>query len=289
MLHYCILIPNLNLIGHKPLVSGGYLYLLIFASVCIAAAGNIINDYFDLNIDRINKPHKIIIDKVFSRRTTIILHLLLSFCGVVSSFYVAHYLNIFWLGILNSITVILLFIYSASLKKNFLVGNILVSALTSWVLLVLLLPEYSLVNGLTASEIEVEDKILRLGILYAAFSFMISLIREIIKDAEDIDGDRKNNCKTVPIVLGINATKVFVGILLIILIGLLIIAQIYVLRYGWWHSILYGILFLIIPLTLVFKKLLNASNNKNFGTLSSYIKLIMLAGILSMIFFRLYI
>lgn len=288
LFHYCILQSNLATVQQQPKISGLYLLLISAASILIAAGGNIINDYFDLNIDKINKPHKLIVEKHISRRYAIFLHLLLSLAGIMCSVFVAHRLNILWLGMANTIAVLLLFIYSASLKKKFLIGNILVSTLTAWVIMVLALPEYEVLILDPQNKNEVFNKMFRLGILYASFSFVISVIREVIKDMEDVDGDRKYDCKTIPIVLGLNATKVFVAVWLIVLIALLIIAQIYVIRFGWWLSIIYAICGLIIPLCIVLKKTFAAQSAANFHKLSSNIKWIMLAGILSMIFFKLY-
>jgi 4-hydroxybenzoate polyprenyltransferase len=129
---------------------------------------------------------------------------------------------------------------------------------------------------------------LRLGILYAGFSFIISLVREVVKDVEDFEGDVKYGCKTMPIVWGINASKIFAGIFIIILAIILLVIQIYVVRFGWWVSICYCIIFVITPLFIVFKKLLIAQSKDDFGKLSNYIKLVMLTGILSMIFIKWY-
>lgn len=288
LFHYCILQPNLASISLQPQVAGKYLWLIIIASVCIAGGGNIINDYFDINIDQINKPHKLVVDKYIPRRWVIFLHLLVSMAGVLCSFYVSMRLNLFWLGLANTFCVLILFGYSASLKKKFLIGNIVVSVLTAWVILILVLPEYARLATTSLQAVEVYYKMLRLGILYASFSFIISVIREVIKDMEDIDGDRKNGCKTMPIVWGLNATKVFVAVWLIVLIAVLIIAQLYVIRFDWWLSIAYSVLFVITPLIIVFKKLFTAQFSQEFHQLSSLIKWTILGGILSMMFFYLY-
>ncbi len=288
LFHYCILHPNLATLQQQPKVKGVYLVLIIIASILIAAGGNIINDYFDLNIDKINKPHKLVIEKYISRRYAIFLHLLTSLSGIMCSVYVAHKLNLFWLGIANTISVLLLFIYSASLKKKFLIGNIVVSALTAWVIMVLALPEYEVLLLDPQNKNDIYNKMFRLGLLYASFSFIISVVREVVKDMEDVDGDRKNGCKTMPILLGLNATKTFVFVWLIVLIALLVIAQIYVIRFKWWLSIIYAIIFLIVPLTMVTKKLFTAQSANEFHGISTTVKWIMLAGILSMVFFKIY-
>ena len=288
LFHFCILQPNLAEIYLHPQVINQYLLLIILASVCIAAGGNIINDYFDVNIDQINKPHKLVVDKFIKRRWVIFWHLAISLIGIMCSVYVGVRLNMFWLALTNSFCVLILFGYSAALKKQFLIGNIVVAALTAWVILILVLPEYEKLIKTSTQAIETYYKILRLGILYASFSFIISVVREVIKDMEDIEGDRKNGCKTMPIVWGINASKVFVAVWLIVLIGLLTIAQIYVVRFNWWISIFYCTIFIIIPLVIILKRLITAQSSQHFHQLSSYVKWVMLSGILSMIFFYIY-
>lgn len=289
LFHFCIIHVCLEPIGLTARIEGLNLVIIIIASVCIAGAGNVINDYFDVNIDLINKPHKIAIQKYISRRWAIFWHLILSFIGIILSFYVAKKINFIWLGVFNSISVLLLFIYSASLKKKFLIGNFIISLLTAWVILVLVLPEYKELIKYQLISIDAYIKIFRLGLLYATFSFIISLIREVVKDMEDIDGDRQNACRTMPIVLGLNATKVFVSVWLIVIIALLVVAQAYVVSFGWWVSIAYAFLFLIWPLISIQKKLIKAQETENFTMLSKKIKWVMLFGILSMIFFAFYL
>lgn len=288
LFQYCIIEHQLQSVGLHPEIHWLNFLLVVLASVLIAGSGNIINDYFDFNIDLINKPHKLIIHKFISRRWIIFWHLFLSSIGIIISFYVAAKIHFIWLGIINTICVLLLFIYSASLKKKFLIGNIVISLLTAWVIVVLLLPEYFAFNKYNSNNVETFYKIIRLGILYASFSFIISLIREVAKDMEDIEGDRQHGCKTLPIKMGLNAAKVFLTVWLVVIIGLLVIAQIYVIRFGWWESILYALIFIIIPLISIQKKLLKALSANDFNILSSKIKWVMLFGILSIIFFAFY-
>jgi 4-hydroxybenzoate polyprenyltransferase len=108
--------------------------------------------------------------------------------------------------------------------------------------------------------------------LYSGFAFVISLIREAVKDIEDIDGDQRFGCYTMPIAWGINATKVFVAVWLIVLIGALVIVQFYVLNHGWWLSATYCILFIVVPLAFILKSLKAAGNSKDYHRLSSFIK-----------------
>ncbi len=283
---YCIITPVFSKAGEVPNLHGYNFILLCLSSVFIAAAGYIINDYFDLNIDRINKPHKLIVDNIIQRRWAIRWHWMLSFIGVAISFYLDVTTSIKYLSVANSLCVLLLFVYSISLKKKLLSGNAIISLLTAWVILVLawcegnhLLHEKNIINT---------SKVFRFTFLYAGFAFIISLIREVIKDMEDVDGDRKYGCKTMPIVWGINASKVFAAVWLIVLVITLAVVQFYVLQFGWYMLSIYFILAVIIPLLWIFKILFEAKSQQDFHKLSSFIKLIMLTGILSMIFLKLY-
>lgn len=131
-------------------------------------------------------------------------------------------------------------------------------------------------------------KLFKYAIVYAGFAFIISLIREVIKDMEDMEGDAKYGCKTMPIVWGIPASKVFTAVWIIVLTAALVILQIYALYLHWWWSVVYCVVTLIIPLLWILKKLYAAQVTKDYHQLSTAIKLVMLAGILSMIFFRIY-
>ncbi|MEI9957753.1 MAG: UbiA family prenyltransferase [Ferruginibacter sp.] len=89
--------------------------------------------------------------------------------------------------------------------------------------------------------------------MYAAFAFIISLIREVIKDMEDMEGDAKYGCKTMPIVWGIPAAKVFTAVWLIVLIAALVIIQFYALHLRWWWSVAYAVILIITPLLWILK------------------------------------
>src|ERR1700710_187361 len=117
-------------------------YLLVSASIFIAAAGYIINDYFDLNIDMINKPAKVIIDKFIKRRWAIMFHTLLSLAGFFLSFYVGYKISNFYVPFFNLLSIGALWVYSTTLKKQILTGNVLISLLTAWTIMVIAVAEY---------------------------------------------------------------------------------------------------------------------------------------------------
>ena len=291
LFQYCLIIPSLNKIGAQPQLTTKLFLLLVLASVCIAAAGYIINDYFDLNIDRINKPGKLVVEKIIKRRWAIVWHLGLSAIGILLSFYVGWKNNHnLLLGFANTICVLLLWVYSTTFKKKLLAGNIIISLLTGWVVLVLYVAEldpffYSMDDPALIKSL---SRIFKLAVLYGGFAFIISLIREVIKDIEDMPGDEKFGCRTMPIVWGLNVSKVFIATWLIVLIGALVILQIYIVPFHWWWSMVYIVLFILVPLLYIFSKLFVAQKSNDFHHLSNWVKLVMMTGILSMLFFKLY-
>ncbi|MDE3184978.1 MAG: geranylgeranylglycerol-phosphate geranylgeranyltransferase [Bacteroidota bacterium] len=257
-------------------------YLLVLASVCIAAAGYIINDYFDENIDQVNKSSKVIVGKFIKRRSAILLHAVLSFTGLALSIYIGYQLTNIFIPFFNFLAINILLVYSSTFKKKILIGNILISLLTAWVILVLTVAEY---RFRISPEDVVWQRLLKMSFVYAGFAFIISLIREVIKDMEDIEGDIKYGCKTMPIVWGLPVSKVFTAVWIVVLAGVLFAILIYVLQLGWWLSALYSLIAIIIPLLWVLHKLYKANTSAEFHQLSSVVKLIMLAGIVSMLFF----
>ncbi|MCU0388771.1 MAG: geranylgeranylglycerol-phosphate geranylgeranyltransferase [Chitinophagaceae bacterium] len=293
LFHFFVVVPSATgSVYNFPLrLTTPLLLLLCFSSICIAAAGYIINDYFDINIDEVNKPDKMVVGKTMSRRYALLWHLILSGVGLAIGIFVSIKLGNWLIAIGNFACVGLLWHYSTSFKRQLLIGNVVISALTAWVILVLLVAELpgwwtgELVNE---AEKETVARLSRIGVLYAAFAFIISLIREVIKDLEDIEGDRKDGCTTMPIVWGIQASKVFIGVWLVVLISTLFITQVYVIQFGWWYSAGYIILLVVFPLIMVFKSLIKASSTNHFTALSRKVKWVMLLGILSMVFFMIY-
>ena len=280
LFYFCIYYPLYRVHDFRRLI------LLILASVTIAAAGYIINDYFDLNIDQVNKPEKNVIDRVIKRRWAIFWHLFLSLLGVALT-VVAVGLHYWYLVLANLVCVMLLWLYSTSFKRQLLIGNLVISLLTAWTILVFFFAFSSPSNAFNTAD-PVSVKFFRLAFLYSGFAFIISLIREAVKDMEDLKGDSKYGCKTLPIVAGVRATKIYVAIWISVLVATLVILQFYVLQFGWWPSVLYAVPFVIVPLVYTLQKLRKATSTQDFASLSSNTKWIMLTGILSMIFFLFY-
>ncbi|MFT3823734.1 MAG: geranylgeranylglycerol-phosphate geranylgeranyltransferase [Chitinophagaceae bacterium] len=289
LFQYCIMLPVLNHAGAAPVFTPLTFSLLILSSVLIAAGGYIINDYFDVNIDKVNKPGKLVIERVIHRRSAILWHIGLSLTGILLSAVVAWKMKVIWLVFANTGCVLALWFYSTTFKRQLLTGNIIISLLTAWTVMVVgFITHYTVVtttdlyNGVQAS------RLMRFTFLYAGFAFIISLIREVLKDIEDMQGDARYGCRTMPIVWGVNVSKVFAATWLIVLSAALLIVEAYILPFGWWWAAAYCLFFVIIPLFFIFRKLTNASTAADYHRLSTWVKLVMLTGILSMLFFKIY-
>jgi 4-hydroxybenzoate polyprenyltransferase len=234
------------------------LFIVVLATVLIAAGGNIINDYFDVKIDGINKPQKLIIDHTITRRKALLWHILLSVAGIGLGKLLGTRIFILYLS-----TGILLWLYSYRYKRKVIIGNLLIALLTatSVYLPALLRHEAN-----------------HLLLFFAVVAFFISLIREIIKDIEDMNGDGQFDCKTLPLVFGLKKTKqVLVGIIMGFMAILITMSLFF-------NSLSLTILisFTILALLGLMIKLLPADTKKEFAILSRYCKWLMLAGVLSM-------
>jgi len=289
LFHVAVLDKILFPIGMRPVIDGWDFLLLSAASVLIAAACFIINDYFDINIDQVNKPKGNVVDTVVSRRWAMAWHFILSGVGLILSAFISWRTGLWYILLGNFGCVLLLFGYSVSLKRKLLIGNIIIALLTAWVILVICFSQVGMLfRGIPAVN-EESNKIIRIGILYAAFAFISTVIREAIKDIEDMQGDAKYGCRTMPIVWGVNATKVYVAVWLVVILALLVVLQVYVFRFGWWLAMAYSVVFIIAPFVFIFLRLFKAAIQKDYHQLSNWTKLVMLSGLLSMIFFYFYL
>jgi len=288
LFYYCILLPDFNgrYISFENALRPVLFYLLSLSSVLIAAAGYIINDYFDLNIDRVNKPEKLVVDKIIKRRWTILWHWILSGLGVLIGAYVSLKVHNPFVALGNFGCVVLLWFYSTTFKRRLLIGNVLISLMTAWVILVLYVAEFKLAVFRDPLYHQMLSRLFKFASLYGGFAFIISLIREVVKDIEDMDGDARYGCRTMPIVWGVNAAKVFAATWLVVLIGSLVVIQFYVLQNGWWIIPPYCAVLIIAPLIWILRKLYLAGTVAEYHLLSNYIKGVMLAGILSMVFIK---
>ncbi|MFY8190591.1 MAG: geranylgeranylglycerol-phosphate geranylgeranyltransferase [Bacteroidia bacterium] len=266
---YYFLTPNL---GYTQLFQVNFL-LLLGSTFLVAAAGYIINDYMDVRLDLINKPGKVIVGNTISRRWAMFLHLILNGFALLLALAINKQI-----AILVFICAFSLWLYSQFLKKTYLIGNILVALLTAFTLWIMhIFQQDMMVAGIW---------------VYGIFAFGTTLIREIIKDTEDLRGDQNFKCRTLPIVLGVRKTKDILMVLQISIIGLTMAfcTSFVALSYSSYKIyimfLMYMLILVVIPMLVMAWFIKTADVKRDFSRLSALAKWIMMAGIVSMVFWR---
>lgn len=287
LIRYTIVIPILTAFGQASEVSETNFFLVVLSTVLIAAGGYIINDYYDLQIDRINKPEKVIIGNRVSKKQSINMYAATSLAGIAIGAYLSFFQDIFLLWQINFLSASLLLLYSSLFKKIILVGNFIISLLAALsVYLLLILEKKTWVNFLLGRP-ETIPAIAYLISAYALFAFLTTWIREIIKDLEDEEGDRVFGRKTLPVVAGNKVSKLCSSFLLLVVLFSLVLIQF---RQKQWEdmiSFIYVVVFVELPLLILLFLLFNAKRKSDYTASSLLAKGIMLAGILSMFVFYL--
>lgn len=275
LIRYALIIP----LTDSNSLSDLQFFYLVLSTLFIAAAGYIINDYFDTQVDRLN-DRKLIIGQSIKRREAILLHFVFSGIGVFLGFYLGWRVGIINLGFINLFCSSALWFYSTHFKRAYLSGNILISLLAA--LVILIIPLYEIIPNPT----ENSENAFYVICNYAIFAFFTTFMREVIKDFEDSVGDKKMGYFTFAIVSGHSALR---SVQLISLVLILVIAAVPTIQiiYKAYYAAAYVILAIELPFIYFFIKLFSVSEKKGYHNLSQIIKLIMLTGTLSMLVFTL--
>lgn len=264
-----------------------YLLLLIAAAtILIAAGGYVINDYFDIKIDRINRPDQLIVSQYISKKSAMRLSICLSGVGIVCGLVAAWLLRSSTIGILFIIIPGLLWFYSSSYKRLLIIGNVtiaLLSALSIMMVAIANVAQLQLLYGDILSYTSLEHDIYAWVGGFSLFAFLLTWIREIVKDLQDQMGDRELECHSMPIVWGNIVTKIVVTALIVLTTVLI----------GWfWYSLLpfdhswhsfstrYIVLAIIIPLWGALWLLWAAKIPSDYRTCQLVLKLTMFLGML---------
>jgi 4-hydroxybenzoate polyprenyltransferase len=280
LMRYAILGPVLGKMNMALQSSWVDFLILVFATVLITAGGYVINDYFDIKTDLINRG-KVIVGTKIPRRQAMMWHNLFNITGVAAGFYVSARAGYIWLGLLFLVVSGLLYFYSASYKRQFLIGNILVAVLTAMVPMLVVILEapaiyrYYLINSTVAPDLTI--------IFYwiggfAVFAFLTTLSREIIKDIEDFEGDVAYGRNTVPVIIGILTSKI-VSVCLVFIT----ITALYLVWYLYLNDLItfiYITAALGLPMGYAIFQIIVSTSRKQLHSASRIMKIVMLGGIL---------
>jgi 4-hydroxybenzoate polyprenyltransferase len=283
LLHIGIYIPfyaSLNVASPMNI----WVFVVFVLSVCvIASGGNIINDYFDYQIDLINKPEKIVIEKEISKKAAMTGYMALTIAGITGGFITGWLIGEFKIGFFFGFGALMLYSYSETFKRKLLIGNFIIAILGFLLILLLWIIEFFALRNTAGAFTVVYPSFIKINLLigaYALFAFLTTLIREIIKDMEDVEGDKKNGCRTLPIIKGLQTTRLIVGSLTVLTILLLFYCQ-YI---CWTHNLQILSYFIVpaiqIPLIILLIRFYKADSKADYHATSNLMKWIMVAGIL---------
>lgn len=256
--------------------------LIILATICIAAAGNIINDINDVETDAINKPNKVIIGKHISEKTAYNLFIVLNVVGVGIGYYLSNTIGRSGFFSLFIIISVLLYLYATYLKQLLLIGNLVVSIMVA--LSIIIVGLFELMPNMTVENQSIQLIYFKTILNYAYLAFILNLIREITKDAEDFEGDAKVGMKTLPIVIGNKKTNyVLLGLSIIPLASICF----YVANslYKNQIAVIYFLIFIVAPLIYLCIKVVTAKIKNDYTHISNLLKVIMVFGMLSLLLY----
>ncbi len=268
------------------ILSSSEFLLLVLASVFIAAGGYVINDIYDIEIDIINRPNKLIVGNSISEDNAYNLYKLLCFLGILCTLLLAFLTKNYRLSTLPIVIMVVLNFYAHTFKRQLIVGNFMIALSASFAILLIALFEIGDAGvELSSNESYIKSGIVISGVVYALFAFLTTFMREIIKDIEDVNGDQQYGCSTIPIVFGIKVAKVVVVILGVLILGLLIsfVHFFYILQLMKTVYIL-G-LALVFPLFVILLMVVLAKKMNWFSNISRLLKLFICIGLASMLYF----
>jgi 4-hydroxybenzoate polyprenyltransferase len=287
-MRYGIIVPLYENIGHAPHMPFPDFLFMIAAALFIGAAGYIINDYFDQKIDAINRPHKIIVGKKIHRRAAILGHWIFNIMGVLLGLMLAYRVKLWWVFAVYLLVTVVFWYYSVSLKKHTLLGNLAVSAMAFLVPFQVVLFEFAWYLRENSSwpeaieSLSIFRTIFYMILVYSIFAFFTNLIREIIKDFEDIKGDARYKRRSLPIVLGPVKAKWIVQLINAMVIAFVVLTYlIFLLKFN--NLLVYGgylTVFIVLPLVFTIIKTYQARETKQYHTPGNVVKFVMLTGIL---------
>jgi 4-hydroxybenzoate polyprenyltransferase len=281
VVRFAFLYPIFKYSGFSLQMNEALFAVFAFSFVFMAAAGYIINDYYDVEIDKVNKPGKVIIGTLVKKSDALIAYWVLSILGIIMGCWASYKVGLPQLGAVFFIYISGLWYYSTNLKYQFMLGNLTIAFFLAIVPLTAGIVElYADVKSPLFANKEINFVFLFYSIIgISLFAFISTLVREIVKDMEDIPGDKSAGCRTLPIVMGLDAAKKIAQFLLLVMLFLLGYLQYEQWKLSDWKSLIYISLFMQLPLIYIITKVGSASSPKDFHRVSTWIKILMVSGI----------
>ncbi len=273
LVRYGIILPFM---GENHAMSHSMFIALVCSTILVAAGGYIINDHQDTAVDKVNKPNKVIVGRHIKPSTAMNFYYILTFLGVGIGLWLGYTLGNIKLGLIPLISASLLWVYAYNLKQTPFLGNLVIAILSGLVLLTEGL--FDIMPAITESSVELARAIFQIVLMYSGFGFLISLIREIVKDLEDLTGDKKMHYNTLPIAIGETATKGIIALLSTMLIAWLVYLTYQ--QQNWSYVSYYILLSLIIPTVFIIIGTFKAKTPQSYHQISNLSKLVMLTGLL---------
>ncbi len=286
LLYYRIILPAIEGAGLQPALGDIDFGLLVLVTVFITAVGYIGNDFQDYEIDLINRPERIILNKKMAFETAAWLAAALTILGFITALYLAFKVQKLYLLWLFPLALGGLFLYSANLKRLPLVGNLVVAAYCAGVAGIVWLAEKPGLDQLARLQPETLTKINSVFTWYMIFAFLTTIFRELIKDLEDVKGDRSAHHQTAPIQWGVNRSKqLALGLGSSLILFIFLHGYLYRQSFGV-PAITYIFLTIIIPLLSAIWYLIRAESSRSYHRVSQMAKFVMLLGILLLLFIK---
>ena len=290
LFQFCVIKTYLNAADTELTMSWFYFSLLVLATVLIAAAGNVVNSYLDYEQDTEFKPNKVIVGKYLSLDATFNLQLGLSVAGILIGFFLSYHFGNIRLGYIFLSATALLWLYSQFLKKYFLIGNIVVAGLSAIVFVLPVLFESHLMTYFKSDLMEMAANTIITELkLYFFFAFAVSLIREIVKDAEDREADAAYGMKTLPVVLPAWAVNAVIIVLMLCLMAVIGYVQMYFWHHGLKKHFWFALFFLQFIIGTNMFTVFVSKLKQDYHNISVLLKLVMFFGIASLPAFYLFI
>lgn len=285
---WCVVLPQ-----GPALLTLPHALLLVASTVVIAAAGYIINDYFDVRIDQMNHPETVVLGKTIARKTAIKAHIGMNIAALLPAAWLAHMAGHHEWVALQLFCIAMLWFYSTSYKRQYMTGNVIVSLLTGLTIVALFVYEPALQRLAKLPLAQMSRHAIRSSLpvwillVYAGFAFLLTWIREIVKDMEDMEGDAAEGCVTMPISRGLGYATGFATVLAVAAMVPLVAGAVVLLRYGYLLVAGYALALLALPLAAwVWYLRRGPATPQHYHSCSRLLKIIMVCGVCSLLIYK---